>query len=148
VPGTGFGPFAVSLLRRGKEVACNLCLFQSANNPGLLQTICSHVKSSTSCQSATSTARAGAAAVLCMCSSSFVAMNRGLLKLSKNSSCVLLPQVFLVRKITPPDSNHLYAMKVLKKATLKGRGALLRCPIASREITLRKCHQQSLLALG
>lgn len=32
-----------------------------------------------------------------------------------------MPQVFLVRKITPPDSNHLYAMKVLKKATLKGR---------------------------
>lgn len=34
---------------------------------------------------------------------------------------VFLPQVFLVRKITPPDTNHLYAMKVLKKATLKGR---------------------------
>lgn len=33
----------------------------------------------------------------------------------------LLPsQVFLVRKITRPDSGHLYAMKVLKKATLKG----------------------------
>uniref|UniRef100_A0A8B9TDA1 non-specific serine/threonine protein kinase n=1 Tax=Anas platyrhynchos TaxID=8839 RepID=A0A8B9TDA1_ANAPL len=30
-------------------------------------------------------------------------------------------KVFLVRKITPPDSNHLYAMKVLKKATLKVR---------------------------
>lgn len=29
-------------------------------------------------------------------------------------------QVFLVRKVTPPDANHLYAMKVLKKATLKG----------------------------
>lgn len=29
-------------------------------------------------------------------------------------------QVFLVRKITRPDSGHLYAMKVLKKATLKG----------------------------
>lgn len=38
---------------------------------------------------------------------------------------VLLPQVFLVRKITPPDSNHLYAMKVLKKATLKGRKEIL-----------------------
>uniref|UniRef100_A0A8B9TF35 non-specific serine/threonine protein kinase n=1 Tax=Anas platyrhynchos TaxID=8839 RepID=A0A8B9TF35_ANAPL len=34
-------------------------------------------------------------------------------------------KVFLVRKITPPDSNHLYAMKVLKKATLKGRRVLL-----------------------
>uniref|UniRef100_A0A8C6JML8 Ribosomal protein S6 kinase n=1 Tax=Melopsittacus undulatus TaxID=13146 RepID=A0A8C6JML8_MELUD len=30
-------------------------------------------------------------------------------------------KVFLVRKITPPDSNHLYAMKVLKKATLRVR---------------------------
>lgn len=32
-----------------------------------------------------------------------------------------------MRKITPPDSNHLYAMKVLKKATLKGRRVLLQC---------------------
>lgn len=32
----------------------------------------------------------------------------------------LSPQVFLVRKVTRPDSGHLYAMKVLKKATLKG----------------------------
>ncbi|OCT92007.1 ribosomal protein S6 kinase 2 alpha isoform X1 [Xenopus laevis] len=30
-------------------------------------------------------------------------------------------KVFLVRKITPPDANQLYAMKVLKKATLKVR---------------------------
>ncbi|XP_075051877.1 ribosomal protein S6 kinase alpha-1 isoform X2 [Mixophyes fleayi] len=30
-------------------------------------------------------------------------------------------KVFLVRKITPPDRNQLYAMKVLKKATLKVR---------------------------
>ncbi|GFO28242.1 ribosomal protein s6 kinase [Plakobranchus ocellatus] len=30
-------------------------------------------------------------------------------------------KVFLVRKITPPDSGTLYAMKVLKKATLKVR---------------------------
>lgn len=29
-------------------------------------------------------------------------------------------QVFLVRKVTPPDANQLYAMKVLRKATLKG----------------------------
>uniref|UniRef100_A0A3B4GNC3 Protein kinase domain-containing protein n=1 Tax=Pundamilia nyererei TaxID=303518 RepID=A0A3B4GNC3_9CICH len=28
-------------------------------------------------------------------------------------------KVFLVRKVTPPDANQLYAMKVLKKATLK-----------------------------
>ncbi|XP_033375522.1 ribosomal protein S6 kinase alpha-1 [Parus major] len=33
-------------------------------------------------------------------------------------------KVFLVRKITAPDSNHLYAMKVLKKATLKVRDRL------------------------
>lgn len=32
-------------------------------------------------------------------------------------------QVFLVRKVTPPDANQLYAMKVLKKATLKGTPA-------------------------
>lgn len=32
-------------------------------------------------------------------------------------------QVFLVRKVTPPDANQLYAMKVLKKATLKGTAA-------------------------
>ncbi|CAH2306944.1 ribosomal S6 kinase alpha-1 isoform X3 [Pelobates cultripes] len=30
-------------------------------------------------------------------------------------------KVFLVRKKTPPDDNHLYAMKVLKKSTLKVR---------------------------
>uniref|UniRef100_A0A8C5HR02 Ribosomal protein S6 kinase n=1 Tax=Gouania willdenowi TaxID=441366 RepID=A0A8C5HR02_GOUWI len=30
-------------------------------------------------------------------------------------------KVFLVRKVTPPDANELYAMKVLKKATLKVR---------------------------
>lgn len=29
-------------------------------------------------------------------------------------------QVFLVKKITGPDGGQLYAMKVLKKATLKG----------------------------
>ncbi|XP_051502937.1 ribosomal protein S6 kinase alpha-1 isoform X1 [Myxocyprinus asiaticus] len=30
-------------------------------------------------------------------------------------------KVFLVRKVTPPDNNELYAMKVLRKATLKVR---------------------------
>uniref|UniRef100_A0A4W5LXS2 non-specific serine/threonine protein kinase n=1 Tax=Hucho hucho TaxID=62062 RepID=A0A4W5LXS2_9TELE len=30
-------------------------------------------------------------------------------------------KVFLVRKVTPPDDNELYAMKVLRKATLKVR---------------------------
>lgn len=34
-------------------------------------------------------------------------------------------QVFLVRKVTRPDSGHLYAMKVLKKATLKGEWGCL-----------------------
>ncbi len=33
---------------------------------------------------------------------------------------VLLLQVFMVRKIVGPDSGTIYAMKVLKKATLKG----------------------------
>ncbi len=33
-------------------------------------------------------------------------------------------QVFLVRKVTPPDSNQLYAMKVLRKATLKGTASV------------------------
>lgn len=33
-----------------------------------------------------------------------------------------LCQVFLVRKIKGPDAGQLYAMKVLKKATLKGEG--------------------------
>ena len=33
----------------------------------------------------------------------------------------LIFQVFLVRKVTGTDAGTLYAMKVLKKATLKGR---------------------------
>lgn len=37
-----------------------------------------------------------------------------------SASSMLHFQVFLVRKITRPDNGHLYAMKVLKKATLKG----------------------------
>ena len=31
-------------------------------------------------------------------------------------------QVFLVRKVKGSDAGQLYAMKVLKKATLKGKG--------------------------
>ncbi len=31
------------------------------------------------------------------------------------------PQVFLVRKLMGPDAGQLYAMKVLKKASLKGQ---------------------------
>lgn len=30
-----------------------------------------------------------------------------------------------MRKVTRPDSGHLYAMKVLKKATLKGKNSSL-----------------------
>lgn len=42
----------------------------------------------------------------------------------RKSSCFsVVLQVFLVRKVTPPDANQLYAMKVLKKATLKGTAA-------------------------
>lgn len=33
---------------------------------------------------------------------------------------LFFPQVFLVRKIKGSDTGQLYAMKVLKKATLKG----------------------------
>lgn len=35
-----------------------------------------------------------------------------------------LSQVFLVRKIVGPDAGQLYAMKVLKKASLKGNATL------------------------
>lgn len=35
-----------------------------------------------------------------------------------------LSQVFLVRKIVGPDAGQLYAMKVLKKASLKGDATL------------------------
>lgn len=37
----------------------------------------------------------------------------------------LFSQVFLVRKIMGPDAGQLYAMKVLKKASLKGNAAFL-----------------------
>ena len=30
-------------------------------------------------------------------------------------------QVFMVRKVVGKDKGHIYAMKVLKKATLKGK---------------------------
>lgn len=36
------------------------------------------------------------------------------------SKSLLSSQVFLVRKILGPDAGQLYAMKVLKKASLKG----------------------------
>lgn len=37
------------------------------------------------------------------------------------SKSLLSSQVFLVRKILGPDAGQLYAMKVLKKASLKGK---------------------------
>ncbi len=40
------------------------------------------------------------------------------------SKSLLLSQVFLVRKILGPDAGQLYAMKVLKKASLKGNTTL------------------------
>lgn len=42
-------------------------------------------------------------------------------KLAVISKWALCCQVFLVRKIIGPDAGQLYAMKVLKKASLKGR---------------------------
>lgn len=33
-------------------------------------------------------------------------------------------KVFLVKKFTGPDAGTLYAMKVLRKATLKGKGTI------------------------
>lgn len=45
------------------------------------------------------------------------------LKLTPQTATVFpVPQVFLVRKVTGSDAGQLYAMKVLKKATLKGKG--------------------------
>ncbi len=41
------------------------------------------------------------------------------------SKFLLFAQVFLVRKILGPDAGQLYAMKVLKKASLKGKANLL-----------------------
>lgn len=41
-----------------------------------------------------------------------------LFSMNESASCL---QVFLVRKVTGPDAGQLYAMKVLKKATLKGK---------------------------
>lgn len=41
------------------------------------------------------------------------------------SKFLLFSQVFLVRKILGPDAGQLYAMKVLKKASLKGNATLV-----------------------
>lgn len=42
---------------------------------------------------------------------------------------LMTSQVFLVRKIRGVDRGQLYAMKVLKKATLKGKNEKLQCNI-------------------
>lgn len=47
----------------------------------------------------------------------------GLHRLTPSTPDLMSLQVFLVRKVTDPDANELYAMKVLKKATLKGTAA-------------------------
>ncbi|TNN26458.1 Ribosomal protein S6 kinase 2 alpha [Liparis tanakae] len=44
--------------------------------------------------------------------------------LTPSTSDLMSSQVFLVRKVTDPDANELYAMKVLKKATLKGTAVM------------------------
>lgn len=53
----------------------------------------------------------------------------GVLYLSK---FLLLSQVFLVRKILGPDAGQLYAMKVLKKASLKGNATLFSVDIPTK----------------
>lgn len=41
---------------------------------------------------------------------------------SSSGALCSLHKVFLVRKVKGSDARQLYAMKVLKKATLKGEG--------------------------
>lgn len=53
------------------------------------------------------------------------------IKETQYSLCVIFNkvlnfQVFLVRKIIGPDAGTLYAMKVLKKATLKGKNICIK----------------------
>lgn len=54
-------------------------------------------------------------------------------------------QVFLVRKVTGSDAGQLYAMKVLRKATLKGKASGRRL---ERAIALVTQKARTLLALG
>lgn len=42
--------------------------------------------------------------------------------MSRSGALCSLRKVFLVRKVKGSDARQLYAMKVLKKATLKGEG--------------------------
>lgn len=54
-------------------------------------------------------------------------------------------QVFLVRKVTPPDDNQLYAMKVLRKATLKGEAP---CDVCQVQESRSAAHLASDRLLG
>lgn len=51
----------------------------------------------------------------------------------------LFSQVFLVRKILGPDAGQLYAMKVLKKASLKGKATLFSVWISPKRSVLTSC---------
>ena len=52
--------------------------------------------------------------------------------------CAICSQVFLVRKNVGKDAGTLYAMKVLKKATLKGQNRQSSIPEISQLILLDK----------
>ncbi|KAK2570861.1 Ribosomal protein S6 kinase alpha-6, partial [Acropora cervicornis] len=58
--------------------------------------------------------------VIFACSSLLIFEQTGTFDILRPLSFLIL-KVFLVRKLTDPDAGNLYAMKVLKKATLKGR---------------------------
>ena len=59
--------------------------------------------------------------------------------------CLLFSQVFLVRKIIGPDAGQLYAMKVLKKASLKGNATLFLncCPHKTPQCNIMSRHVPS-----
>lgn len=58
-------------------------------------------------------------------------------------------QVFLVRKITDHDAGTLYAMKVLKKATLKGTRLQkgIKCKEFLLHLTKRHCDRYSCMRM-
>lgn len=70
--------------------------------------------------------------------------NRGHLYLSKFP---LFSQVFLVRKIVGPDAGQLYAMKVLKKASLKGNTTLFSVYIHKKKTLYCKSSVCSVLSV-
>lgn len=53
--------------------------------------------------------------------------------------CCVVNQVFLVRKIKGCDAGTVYAMKVLKKATLKGKFKTLEFVVASVTLMIMFC---------